>query len=220
MNSKYIFRNINTNKEKKSFREFLRHQTNSEYGGYKIDDGSRNHSLQIPEELSNLIFFLNNFQKKNIVFKNFLEIGFASGRTNTIFNRFFKFKQIVAIDNFARDINTNDLFANMQRKNLTLLCGNSNSKEIKKNLQKYSPFDLILIDASHEYKDVMNDISNSINLINSKGVIIMHDIYNNEYPGVEKAWKYLKKSKKFSFKEIVYKKYYFNCGFGIAIKKN
>ena len=220
MNNKYIFRNINTNKEKKSFREFLRHQTNSEYGGYKIYDGSRNHLLQIPEELSDLIFFLNNFQKKNIAFKNFLEIGFASGRTNTIFNRFFKFKQIVAIDNFARDINTNDLFANMQRKNLTLLCGNSNSKEIKKNLQKYSPFDLILIDGSHEYKDVINDINNSINLINSKGVIIMHDIYNNEYPGVEKAWKYLKESKKFSFKEIVYKKYYFNCGFGIAIKKN
>ena len=48
----------------------------------------------------------------------------------------------------------------------------------------------------------------------------MHDIYNNEYPGVEKAWKYLKKNKKFSFKEIVCKKYYFNCGFGIAIKKN
>ena len=39
MNDKYIFKSINTNKEKKSFKEFLRHQTNSEYGGYKIYDG-------------------------------------------------------------------------------------------------------------------------------------------------------------------------------------
>ena len=219
MISRYIFKSINTNKEKKSFKEFLRHQTNSEYGGYKIYDGSRNHLLQIPEELSELIFFLNNYKKKHTDFKNFLEIGFASGRTNTIFNRFFNFKQIVAIDNFACDINTNDLFANIQRKNLTLLCGNSNSKEIKMNLKYFYPFNLILIDGSHEYKDVINDINLSINLINSKGVILMHDICNKEYPGVGKAWNKLKKDKNFSFKEIVCKKYYFNCGFGVAIKK-
>ena len=73
MISRYIFKSINTNKEKKSFKEFLRHQTNSEYGGYKIYDGSRNHLLQIPEELSELIFFLNNYKKKHTDFKNFLE---------------------------------------------------------------------------------------------------------------------------------------------------
>ena len=133
MNDKYIFKSINTNKEKKSFKEFLRHQTNSEYGGYKIYDGSRNHLLQIPEELSELVFFLNKFQKKKSNFKSFLEIGFASGKTNTIFNRFFKFNQIVAVDNFACDINANDLFANVQRKILILLCGSSSSKEIKNN---------------------------------------------------------------------------------------
>ena len=167
MNDKYIFKSINTNKEKKSFKEFLRHQTNSEYGGYKIYDGSRNHLLQIPEELSELVFFLNKFQKKKSNFKSFLEIGFASGKTNTIFNRFFKFNQIVAVDNFACDINANDLFANVQRKKLILLCGSSSSKEIKNNLKKFSPFDLILIDGSHEYKDVINDINISTNLINN-----------------------------------------------------
>ena len=219
MNDKYIFKSINTKKEKKSFKEFLRHQTNSEYGGYKIYDGSRNHLLQIPEELSELVFFLNKFQKKKSNFKSFLEIGFASGKTNTIFNRFFKFNQIVAVDNFACDINANDLFANVQRKKLILLCGSSSSKEIKNNLKKFSPFDLILIDGSHEYKDVINDINISTNLINNKGIIVMHDIYNKEYPGVGKAWSTLKKNKKFSFKEIVCKKYYFNCGFGIAIKR-
>ena len=87
------------------------------------------------------------------------------------------------------------------------------------SLKYFYPFNLILIDGSHEYKDVINDINLSINLINSKGVILMHDICNKEYPGVGKAWNKLKKNKNFSFKEIVCKKYYFNCGFGVAIKK-
>ena len=63
------------------------------------------------------------------------------------------------------------------------------------------------------------DLNNYSKLLKSGGILIAHDIDSLEYNGVKKAWNEFKKSKNFSFKEIVCKKYFFVCGFGIAIKK-
>ena len=216
---KYVFKKMENIKEKNNFLEFLKHQTTAEYGGYQIFDGRRTHLMHIPEELSELIFLLKQHEKtsgKKI--KTFLEIGFSSGKTNTIFNKFFQFEQIVAVDNFSAHISTNDLWANLMRKKLILLTGKSNEKSIINQVKKLGPFDFIFIDGSHDYKDVKNDLEVFTKFLSNKGIVAVHDIKSKDYPGVKKAWNKFKSGKKFKFKEIFCGDYLLHCGVGIITK--
>lgn len=211
----YAFNQIRSKNDVKKFTEFLRHQTTAEYGGYQIFDGTRSHLLHNPEELAEFIYFLTIHQKKYKLEK-YLEIGYSTGINNTILNKFFNFKQIVAVDNFSADISSDSLLANLRRKSLTLVCGNSDSKLVLNTVKEYGKFDLIFVDGSHEYKDVKRDLENYSKLLSKNGILAVHDIHGIEYPGVNKAWMEFKKNKKFTFKEIVNKKYYFICGVGLA----
>ena len=217
---KYVFGGLKTKKEKKDLTEFFRHETTAEYGGYQIFDGTRTHLMHNPEELSDFIYFLKSYEKKKRKkIRNFLEIGFNSGKVNTVLNKFFNFEQIVAVDNFTADISSTDLMANLRRKNLTLICGNSDKKETLRIIKKFQPFDLIFVDANHEYVGTKKDLSNYCTMLSDHGILAVHDIHSLEYPGVNKAWNEFKLQNNFMFKEIVNKKYYFVCGVGLAIKK-
>jgi len=215
----YIFRDLKTKKEKDELLEFFRYQANAEYGGHRLFDGTRTHLMHIPEELSNLIFFLKDYEKKKQKkFNNFLEVGFSTGKFNTILNKFFNFDSIFAIDTFSAGINSSDLLANLVRKNLTIICGRSDKKQNLDILKKFQPFDLIFVDGSHEYEDVKKDLSTFSNMLSNKGVLMAHDIKSSEHPGVSKAWNEFKKKKNFKYKELICKDYLINCGVGIAIK--
>lgn len=217
---KYVFRDLKTEKERKNLTEFFRHQTTAEYGGYQMFDGTRSHLLHNPEELSDFIFFLKNYEKKKRKkIRNFLEIGFNAGKANTILNKFFNFEQIVAVDNFSADTSSTDLMANLRRKNLALICGNSDKTGTLRIIEKFQPFDLIFVDGSHEYEDVKKDLGNYCKMLSDNGVLAAHDIHSREYVGVNKAWNEFKRQNNFIFKEIVCKRYYFVCGVGLAIKK-
>ncbi|NWK02381.1 class I SAM-dependent methyltransferase [Marine Group I thaumarchaeote] len=217
---KYVFGGLKTKKEKKDLTEFFRHETTAEYGGYQMFDGTRTHLMHNPEELSDFIYFLKSYEKKKRKkIRNFLEIGFNSGKVNTVLNKFFNFEQIVAVDNFTADISSTDLMANLRRKNLTLICGNSDKKETLRIIKKFQPFDLIFVDANHEYMGTKKDLSNYCTMLSDHGILAVHDIHSLEYPGVNKAWNEFKLQNNFMFKEIVNKKYYFVCGVGLAIKK-
>ena len=86
----YAFKELKDKNDKEDFVEFLRHQTTAEYGGNQIFDGGRSHLMHIPEELADFIFFLKQHEKKPVKkIKNFMEIGFSSGKTNTILNKIF-----------------------------------------------------------------------------------------------------------------------------------
>ena len=217
---KYVFRDLKTKKEKNDLREFLRHQTNAEYGGYRMFDGTRSHLMHNPNELSDLIFFLKEYEKvKRKKISNFLEIGFNSGILNTILNKSFKFEQIVAIDTFTSEISSTDLLANLKRKNLVLVCGSSNKKENLQTIKKFQPYDLIFVDGSHEYNDVKKDLNNYSKMLSDDGILVVHDIHSLEFPGINKAWNEFKRQNNFSYKEFVNKKYFYVCGVGLAIKK-
>ena len=210
---KYVFRNLKTKKDKDNLREFLRHQTNAEFGGYRMFDGTRTHLMHNPEELCDLISFLKNYEKKKRKkIRNFLEVGFSSGKLNTILNKFFNFEHIVGIDNFAADMSSTDLLANMRRKNLTLICGKSDKKENLKIIKKFQPYDLIFVDASHKYKDVKNDLNNFSRMLSDGGIMMVHDIYRDEYTGVNKAWNEFRRKNDFTYKEFVCRNYFFVCG--------
>ena len=218
---KYIFKDLKTKKEKHNLREFLRHQTKAEYGGYRMFDGTRSHLMHNPNELSDLIFFLKEYEKvKRKKISNFLEIGFNSGILNTILNKSFKFEQIVAIDTFTSEISSTDLLANLKRKNLVLVCGSSNKKENLQTIKKFQPYDLIFVDGSHEYNDVKKDLNNYCKMLSDDGILVAHDIHSLEFPGVNKAWSEFKRQNNFSYKEFVNRKYFYVCGVGLAIKKS
>lgn len=218
---KYVFKDLKTKKEKHNLREFLRHQTNAEYGGYRMFDGTRSHLMHNPNELSDLIFFLKEYEKiKRKKISNFLEIGFNSGILNTILNKFFKFEQIVVIDTFTYEISSTDLLANLKRKNLVLVCGSSNKKENLQTIKKFQPYDLIFVDGSHEYNDVKKDLNNYSKMLSDDGILVVHDIHSLEFPGVNKAWSEFKRQNNFSYKEFVNRKYFYVCGVGLAIKKS
>ena len=218
---KYVFRDLKTKKEKQNLGEFFRHQTNAEYGGYRMFDGTRSHLMHNPNELSDLIFFLKEYEKiKRKKISNFLEIGFNSGILNTILNKFFKFEQIVVIDTFTYEISSTDLLANLKRKNLVLVCGSSNKKENLQTIKKFQPYDLIFVDGSHEYNDVKKDLNNYSKMLSDDGILVAHDIHSLEFSGVNKAWSEFKRQNNFSYKEFVNRKYFYVCGVGLAIKKS
>lgn len=205
----------NNQKYKKKLINFLRENTTVETGGTQIFDGSFKHLLHIPEELADIIFYLkNNEAKKKRKIKKYLEIGFSHGIANTILNKFFNFKEIVAVDKFGAHINGQTLLPNLRFKNLTLICSDSRDKETINKVDKFKKFDVILIDGDHAYDSVKKDFNNYKSFIDKKGLIIMHDI-NLENSGSKKFWMELKKSKKYYFKEIICANYKFNYGVGI-----
>ena len=218
---KYVFRDLKTEKDKEALREFLRHQTNAEFGGHRMFDGTRTHLMHNPEELSDLIFFLKSYEKKKRKkIRNFLEVGYSSGKLNTILNKFFNFDHIVGIDDFTADMSSTDLLANLRRKNLTLICGKSDKKENLKIIKQFQPYDLIFVDGGHEYKDVKKDLDNYSRMLSDNGILIVHDIHSLEYTDVNKAWKEFQHKNNFTYKEFVCRKYFFVCGVGIAISKS
>ena len=218
---KYVFRDLKTKKDKENLREFLRYQTNAEFGGYRMFDGTRTHLMHNPEELSDLIFFLKDYEKKKRKkIRNFLEVGFSSGKLNTILNKFFNFEHIVGIDNFAADMSSTDLLANMRRKNLTLICGTAHKKENIQIIKKFQPYDLIFVDASHDYKGTKKELDIYSKMLSDSGILILHDIHSLEYIGVNKAWNEFRRDDDFTCKEFVSRKYFFVCGVGIAISKS
>ena len=218
---KYVFRDLKTKKDKEDLREFFRCQTNAEFGGHRMFDGTRTHLMHNPEELSDLIFFLKSYEKKKRKkIRNFLEVGFSSGKLNTILNKFFNFDHIVGIDDFTADMSSTDLLANLRRKNLTLICGKSDKKENLKIIKRSQPYDLIFVDASHEYKDVKKDLNNYSRMLSDSGILVVHDIHGLEYTGVNKAWNEFRRKNNFTYKEFVCRKYSFVCGVGIAISKS
>lgn len=80
-------------------------------------------------------------------------------------------------------------------------------KFFSKNKKK---FNLIFIDGSHEYSHVFNDLSNSFNVCNVGGYIILDDIFFNWYKKIEKnpifaISEFIGKNKNFKFVELNYR---------------
>lgn len=217
-----IYKNFNlSNNYKKRLLTFLKDQTTIESGGNKIFDGTFNHLLQIPDELTDLIIFLKKYEKKNkLKLRSFLEIGFSHGITNTILNKFFNFNTNVAVDILGAHLNGTTLLANLRFKNLILFCSDTNSKKTIQSVKELSPYNIIFIDADHTYESVKKDYLNYKSFLSEKGLIIMHDIFLPN-SGSKKFWNELKRKNKnkIIFKEIICKKYPFKYGIGVLYKK-
>ena len=211
---KNIYKDFNFSKKyKNELNNFLRKNTTIEMGGENIFDGSYNHLLHIPEELTELIFYLKKYEKKNkFNFNNYLEIGLNNGITNTILNKFFKFSKNVAIDPLGPHINEKVMAANLRFKNMILICNESGSQFTNKILKSLAKFDLIFIDGDHSYNSVKKDFNLSKKYIKKKGLIIFHDVFLPD-SGPNKLWNEINAN--FKTKEIFYPMNDFKFGFGI-----
>ena len=219
--NRYLYNRFEFSKEyKEELVEMVKHQTNIEIGGYKVFDGSRNHLMQSPYELPDLIFALKQHEKdRGKKIKRFLEVGFSSGINNTILNKFFDFDEVVGVDIFNSAINGDNLVANLMHKNLTLVCGDSTSKRVLNIVDRFGLFDFIFIDANHTYEYVKKDFENYIKMLDKDGVIGFHDIDNPDWPGINKFWNELKETKKYKQVEFVSKDYFLQYGIGMLTLK-
>ena len=60
------------------------------------------------------------------------------------------------------------------------------SAEIAKTWSR--PIDLLFIDGSHNYEDVLADFSGFFPHVVPGGLVAMHDVNNTDWPGVRQAW--------------------------------
>lgn len=217
----YIYDRFNfTDEYKAEVIEFIQHNTNAEIGGYRIFDGTKTHLMQNPYELTDFIFELKKYEKESVKkLCKFLEIGFASGINNTILNKFFNFKEIVAIDLFTSELNGYTLKANLMHKNLTLISGDSTSERVIEIVKKLGPYDLVFIDANHNYEHVRKDFHNYKQFLNKEGVIAFHDIDCPDWPGINKFWNELKQTGKYEQKEFICRDYLLQYGIGMLTLK-
>lgn len=59
--------------------------------------------------------------------------------------------------------------------NLQLIKGYSQDTSILQQVQQMAPFDILFIDGSHDYNDVVSDIQNYSKLVNTNGYVVMDD---------------------------------------------
>lgn len=152
---------------------------------------------------------------------NYLEIGCFEGRTLSFLCQLNNLRSVVLVDNLKggfgcsiKNINFNlvkkNLFFNLNLLNIKKEVFLNNSDTFfKRNKKKYN---LIYIDGSHHYKDVIKDISYAYFVLERGGILICDDFckdYKNKKISATKAiLDYLKKNnKKFKILEINYQIY-------------
>jgi len=202
------------------FIEFLKHQANIEWGGYRLYDGSNNHLQQNPNEFTDFISTLKKYEKENeFRFKKFLEIGFHAGFTNTILKKIFNFQEIVAIDIIDGPVNGSAFRANLRFKNLTLICNDSTSQYSIDNARKLGPFDLIFIDGNHDYEIAKKDFENYKEMISDNGVIALHDIKSKVHEGIPRLWNEITSKNEYEVDTVYNADVIMKTGFGILKPK-
>lgn len=212
---------------KKKYQKLLsiiKANSTTSYGGNMLYNGKRYYLQQVPEELAaTLTFFIETFKEKII---NYCEIGTAANLVNSLFYNELKIKQNVIIDNLMLNGISECLLGNLSYKqNSVFLIGNTNSDLIKETFKNISfKYDIMFLDACHEYEYVRHDFLYYSQFISSKGFIIFHDIDSWRVPGVKKFILELDKSikqKKTDFKKIAVfqmKGYQFDAGIAIYQK--
>lgn len=194
--------------------EFLRKHATVDWGGYRVNDGSYTHLLQVPEELADLICFL---REDGLDGGSLLEIGFAEGFTNTILHKIFKFDLITAVDLEPSSVSPIFFATNCKYKPLNFFFGKSSDSRIIKSVNSLGPYNIVFIDASHEYDDMIADFTNYFDFEKSR-YAIFHDIRNDRWPGCGLAWEFIKNSfPQFSYREFVGPPRVYSCGIGVLI---
>ena len=141
----------------------------------------------------NIIYILLLIKKFNLdlVKNNILEIGSYEGNSTIFFLKYLKYSSITCVDSWS-DFHTAgnknrelkfDIIKENFNKNIKPYKNRTNihhclSKDFFiKNRSKY---DLVYIDGSHTFEDVLNDGNNAVKLLNNNGLIIFDDVFKSD----------------------------------------
>tara|TARA_B100001989_G_C24534555_1_gene463567 strand:+ start:401 stop:1048 length:648 start_codon:yes stop_codon:yes gene_type:complete len=182
-----------TSLSKQELEDFLINQTNIEYEGSKLYDGTGTHMNQNPYELSELIEWIRHLAP-NYNPKTLLEIGFSTGITNTILNKVFDFDNITAIDHVSLGgiANPSTFLANLKFKPINLIAGDSTEKNTFNRVKALGPYNLLFIDGGHTQEILRSDYANYTRLLTKNSVTIIHDIQSAAFPALSDVWKEIK----------------------------
>jgi len=138
--------------------------------------------------INTLDFFFTgiNLYNKKI---NMLEIGSYEGNSSVFFLKYFPNLNLTCVDTFEGSIEQENKNFNKVYENFKFNVSEyENRLKIVKDTSdnffqssSISFYDLIYIDGSHYYKDVLNDAKNSYKLLNKNGYLIFDDFMWNFY---------------------------------------
>ena len=162
--------------------------------------GNEGHTQQVPQETE----FLKDISKQK---KKILEIGFNGGHSSETFLESNEYSNVDSIDiGFHHYVKFGKYFLkNKFPKRFELFIGKS-SYVLPKLIEQKKTYDLIFIDGSHLYEDVVIDLELSKKLSNKDTLLILDDVYletknfseinvDSHNSGPTKAWlEYLQKN--------------------------
>lgn len=112
-----------------------------------------------------------------------VEIGSNEGRSSTYIAQVAK--RLTCVDVFASKNIRENFIRNMAEFTNVFVCvGNSS---VAAGIIDDRSVDLLLVDGSHVYEDVRDDIHFMLPKMKIDGVIVFHDLDHPDYPGVRKA---------------------------------
>ena len=118
------------------------------------------------------IFKKFNFLKEKV---NILEIGTFEGRSAAFFYKYLNVKKLITVDLMKTDSTEYENFKNNSKKFINCNFYNLKSDKFFKEFKLQEEFDIIYIDGSHFYEDVLNDAICSYKVLKKDGIIIFDD---------------------------------------------
>ena len=139
-----------------------------------LKDLYKNHSGKVSDKWS---IYLNEYEDKLRKYKElplkFFEIGILNGGSLEIFSKYFaKAELILGCD---IDVKCNEL--HYDQTNIKVIIGDVNEEKIKNQIIKYSEFDIIIDDGSHNSKDIVKTFCNYFNYLKDGGLYIIEDLH-------------------------------------------
>ena len=136
---------------------------------------------QIPEEFSHVLWNLAGL-KFSQKYSHVLEIGVATGYSALAFNHFFNVDLFTLIDD-GKHLRFNEVKKVLSDVNYSIFIGDSTSKKAVDFVKsKEISYDLIHIDANHEYDYISQDFDNYSQFLSEDGVIVLHGTLHLDGP--------------------------------------
>ncbi len=136
-------------------------------------------------ELERLLGLVSEFGPRSV-----LEVGVWHG--GTLWHWLQGGRRVVGVDDTMFEADDWRDWAEAAGADLTLLQGNSHDLQVIAPARAGAPYDLVFIDAAHDYQSVRTDWENYGPMVAAGGLVVFHDIAERAHYGVSQLWAELK----------------------------
>ncbi len=142
-------------------------------------------TAQHPFELRQLLALVGDFMPESI-----LEVGVWHG--GTLWHWLQTADEVVAVDNQMLERDEWEEWAEKSGTLLDLIQGDSTDGYLVEHVRSFAPFDMVFIDAAHDYNSVRADWENYGSMVEPGGLVVFHDIAPRPDYGVAQLWAEIK----------------------------